>query len=171
MNKEKAFKISDILLTLLEQTEDTVGDDGGWFWCRGLGKKNYGIRNWKWPWCSPGLIFTWELPGFGGHTPSYCMPQTLGTIGSFYIQGSLILRIMRKLCQVSWDQYLFSMFDNQKKIRNIAEYLFLKALIKFISNWSLSPCNLERYSWHTYIFFSMYPSLYLWLLHIFRSQV
>lgn len=28
MNKEKALKISDILLTLSEQTEDTVGDDG-----------------------------------------------------------------------------------------------------------------------------------------------
>lgn len=31
MNKEKALKISDILLTLLEQTEDTVGDDRGSF--------------------------------------------------------------------------------------------------------------------------------------------
>lgn len=31
MNKEKALKISDILLTLLEQTEDTVGDDRGPF--------------------------------------------------------------------------------------------------------------------------------------------
>lgn len=31
MNKEKALKISDILLTLLEQTEDTVGDGRGRF--------------------------------------------------------------------------------------------------------------------------------------------